>query len=124
MRPCPPLVRGRWSNAKLCRREGISQGIYYKWSKDLMEAGKTLQSLEDTLRRFSLLNNLLNTELPSNCKITIIHMVWRFMAEGMTRSAIRLFWQFGSSLDATKIPEILRKVSAPLPMGIAPPRRI
>jgi transposase len=24
----------------LCRREGISQGIYYKWSKDFMEAGK------------------------------------------------------------------------------------
>ena len=22
------------------RREGISQGIYYKWSKDFMEAGK------------------------------------------------------------------------------------
>jgi transposase len=40
MRPCPPLVRGRWSNAELCRREGISQGIYYKWSKDFMEAGK------------------------------------------------------------------------------------
>ena len=24
----------------MCRREGISQGLYYKWSKDLMEAGK------------------------------------------------------------------------------------
>jgi transposase len=28
------------ANAELCRREGISQGIYYKWSKDFMEAGK------------------------------------------------------------------------------------
>ena len=28
------------SIAELCRREGISQGIYYKWSKDFMEAGK------------------------------------------------------------------------------------
>ena len=26
--------------AELCRREDISQGIYYKWSKDFMEAGK------------------------------------------------------------------------------------
>ena len=26
---------------KLCRREGISQGVYYKWSKDFMEAGKS-----------------------------------------------------------------------------------
>ena len=24
----------------MCRREGMSQGIYYKWSKDFMEAGK------------------------------------------------------------------------------------
>ena len=26
--------------AELCRREGIAQGLYYKWSKDFMEAGK------------------------------------------------------------------------------------
>ncbi len=32
--------RGEDSIAELCRREGISQGIYYKWSKDFMEAGK------------------------------------------------------------------------------------
>lgn len=24
----------------LCRQEGISQGLYYKWSKDFLEAGK------------------------------------------------------------------------------------
>ena len=33
-------LRGEYSIAELCCREGISQGIYYKWSKDLMEAGK------------------------------------------------------------------------------------
>ena len=33
-------LRGEESVAELCRREGISQGIYYKWSKDFMEAGK------------------------------------------------------------------------------------
>lgn len=37
-------MRGEDSIAELCRREGISQGIsqgiYYKWSKDFMEAGK------------------------------------------------------------------------------------
>jgi len=31
-------LRGEDSIAELCRREGISQGIYYKWSKDFMEA--------------------------------------------------------------------------------------
>ena len=30
-------LRGEESVAELCRREGISQGIYYKWSKDFME---------------------------------------------------------------------------------------
>lgn len=33
-------LRGEESITALCRREGISQGIYYKWSKDFMEAGK------------------------------------------------------------------------------------
>ena len=33
-------LRGEDSIAELCRREGISQVIYYKWSKDFMEAGK------------------------------------------------------------------------------------
>ena len=33
-------LRGEDSIAELCRREGISQGVYYIWSKDVMEAGK------------------------------------------------------------------------------------
>ncbi len=33
-------LRGEDSSAELCRREGIAQGLYYKWSKDFMEAGK------------------------------------------------------------------------------------
>jgi transposase len=33
-------LRGEDSIAELCRREGISQGLYYKWSKDFMEPGK------------------------------------------------------------------------------------
>lgn len=33
-------LRGEDSIAELCRREGIAQGVYYKWSKDFMEAGK------------------------------------------------------------------------------------
>lgn len=32
--------RGEDSIAELSRREGIAQGVYYKWSKDFMEAGK------------------------------------------------------------------------------------
>ena len=33
-------LRDEDSIAELCRSEGISQGIYYKWSKDFMETGK------------------------------------------------------------------------------------
>lgn len=42
-------IRGENSIAELCRKEGISQGIYYKWSKDFMEAGKKRLN-GDTLR--------------------------------------------------------------------------
>lgn len=33
-------LRGEDSIAELCRQEGISQGLYYSWSKDFLEAGK------------------------------------------------------------------------------------
>jgi transposase len=33
-------LRGEDSIAELCRREGINQNLYYRWSKEFMEAGK------------------------------------------------------------------------------------
>ena len=33
-------LRGEETIAELCRREGIAQNLYYKWSKDFLEAGK------------------------------------------------------------------------------------
>jgi transposase len=33
-------LRGEDSIAELCRREGIVQNPYYRWSKDFLEAGK------------------------------------------------------------------------------------
>ena len=33
-------LRGEESIAIICRREGINTNLYYKWSKDFMEAGK------------------------------------------------------------------------------------
>src|SRR5215472_13385034 len=33
-------LRGEESIAELCRREGIVQNLYYRWSKDFLEAGK------------------------------------------------------------------------------------
>jgi len=42
-------MRGETSIAELCRKEGINQANYYKWSKDFMEAGKKRLN-GDTLR--------------------------------------------------------------------------
>jgi len=33
-------LRGESSIAELCRKEGINQNCYYRWSKDFLEAGK------------------------------------------------------------------------------------
>ena len=33
-------LRGEYSIAELCRREGIAESQYYSWSKEFLEAGK------------------------------------------------------------------------------------
>ena len=33
-------LRGEFSIAELCRREGIAESLYYAWSKEFLEAGK------------------------------------------------------------------------------------
>jgi transposase len=45
-------LRGEESIAALCRREGISQSLYYKWSKEFLEAGKA-RLVGDTKRQAS-----------------------------------------------------------------------
>src|SRR5210317_1660255 len=45
-------LRGEDSIAELCRREGIAQSLYYKWSKEFLEAGKQ-RLLGDTKRQAS-----------------------------------------------------------------------
>ena len=42
-------LRGEISIAELCRREGIAQNLYYRWSKAFMESGKKRLS-GDTMR--------------------------------------------------------------------------
>ena len=42
-------LRGEDSVAELCRREGINANVYYRWSKDFLEAGKKRLS-GDTVR--------------------------------------------------------------------------
>jgi len=42
-------LRGEDSIASLCRREGIPSSLYYRWSKEFLEAGKK-RLLGDTAR--------------------------------------------------------------------------
>jgi len=45
-------LRGEETVAELCRREGIAQSLYYKWSKEFLEAGKS-RLTGDTKRQAS-----------------------------------------------------------------------
>lgn len=45
-------LRGEDSVAELCRKEGINQNLYYRWSKDFLEAGKK-RLAGDTVREVS-----------------------------------------------------------------------
>jgi len=42
-------LRGEESIAELCRREGLATNLYYRWSKEFLEAGKK-RLLGDTKR--------------------------------------------------------------------------
>ena len=44
-------MRGEESIAELCRREGLNQNVYYRWSKEFLEAGK--QRLAGDIKRES-----------------------------------------------------------------------
>jgi transposase len=43
-------LRGEESIAELCRREGISQNLYYSWSREFLDAGKR-RLMGDTKRQ-------------------------------------------------------------------------
>ena len=45
-------LRGEYSIAELCRKEGINNNLYYRWSKDFLEAGKR-RLAGDTVREAS-----------------------------------------------------------------------
>jgi len=40
-------LKGEESVSEICRREGIAPALYYRWSKDFIEAGVCLQTKVD-----------------------------------------------------------------------------
>ena len=49
VRIAPEGLRGEQSVAERCRREGLAPKLYYRWSKEFLEAGKK-RLLGDTTR--------------------------------------------------------------------------
>jgi transposase len=78
-------LRGEDSIAELCRREGIIENLYYRWSKEFLEAGKkrlagdtaraaTSDEVKDLRREASALNEvvaelMLENRLPQKSTI-------------------------------------------------------
>ncbi len=48
-------LQGQASLAEICRREGINPNIYYRWSKEFLEAGKK-RLLGDSIREATAVN--------------------------------------------------------------------
>ena len=63
-------LRGGDSIAELCRKEGINQNLYYRWSKEFLEAGKK-RLAGDTAARLtiavSILSGISLTRLSHRC---------------------------------------------------------
>ena len=71
-------LRGEDSIAELCRREGINSNVYYRWSKEFLEAGKkrlsgdtareaTSDELKDLRAESAALKETLAELLMENC---------------------------------------------------------
>ncbi len=49
------VLRGEDSIAELCRREGINSNVYYRWSKEFLEADKSGgYSMKEIMQYFEL----------------------------------------------------------------------
>ncbi len=59
-------LRGEESVAELCRREGLAQSLYYKWSKEFTEAGKA-QAVLVIKDRFSSYSSPKSSTISLNC---------------------------------------------------------
>ena len=57
-------LRGEESVAELCRREGLHQNVYYRWSKEFLEAGK--QRLAGDIKREATSNEVSGLKQENN----------------------------------------------------------
>jgi transposase len=57
-------LRGEESIAELCRREGLHQNVYYRWSKEFLDAGK--QRLAGDIKREASSNEVTDLKQENN----------------------------------------------------------
>ena len=79
-------LRGEDSIASICRREGVAPSVYYRWSKDFMEAGKKRLN-GDTVREANTdevdeLRNQNNSLKIAVADLTLEAMSWKKKLNG------------------------------------------
>ena len=74
-------LRGEMSIAELCRREGSNSNLYYRWSKDFLEAGKK-RLAGDTVREA-------NTDEVTGLSGTVNSVIARLPIHGKTLRSSR-----------------------------------
>lgn len=80
-------LRGEDSIASICRREGVAPSVYYRWSKDFMEAGKKRLN-GDTVREANTdevdeLRNQNNALKIAVADLTLEAMSWKKKLNGI-----------------------------------------
>ena len=78
-------LRGEESIAKLCRKEGINSNIYYKCSKDFLEAGK--KRLSGDIKReatTSEVHNLKNENVDLKQLVAELSLEVRMLKKNLT----------------------------------------
>ena len=78
-------LRGESSIAELCRREGINANLYYNWSKDFLEAGKS--RLAGNLKReatTSEVHNLKNENMDLKQLVAELSLEVRMLKKSLT----------------------------------------
>lgn len=75
-------LRGETTIAELCRQEGINQNLYYKWSKEFLEAGK---------QRMAGNTNRQATQVAPRRHILWLNLAWMKEQLGDQQSALEYY---------------------------------
>src|SRR5207342_2118672 len=114
-------LRGEDSIAELCRREGIAQNLYYRWSKDFLEAGKkrlagdtaraaTSDEVNDLRREAMALKEVV-------ADLTLENRVLKKSVTGMGRTANEISGRRAAWLDKQDMPHIRGAPYHPMTQG-------